>query len=566
MKNFEGPSADLKKFIETSNGAGLSREDKRSVMDAVQGSKEKHRYYEEDKLIDRIDSESVEEFTKLIAGDDNIDHKNLVDIGNTLREYGTRGNKEKMLTPAEQKIVSLVIKYIENWFYSDGVIKMIEKEKKEYGNDSNNDLAAAAFIINQLAKIKENPQYSETVKNIDSEKLSKFIDEVSDNIPDYFSIDKLDIQINKLKDEKLQKSKEISEKFDTAKKEAEPSLDKMRKAEEEFAATVRKSVSVIQENIDVFPKSLGIETNDLVKLLEKIIEDLRGYKIPCRASVIQDTLSGLKSEWNSKKESDIRYKDDGDYYSREKKSLHEKLEEAKEEVEKKIKRMENSVKSLLKYIRDEANKAKEADSKKPTQKFSGFDALQSLGASLPKFNYKNILEAFEKIAVKSYQSERNQYFDCRKQVQDIGYYDSETQLSRDQEERYRPSQELDALQTARQRYSEILKEFEKSKIIVKSALAEKDGPAALYFMKSFLMIAAEKRKREQKYFNPRSISYSPEKRKPVYNFEHGEERSFGRDDFINENKTFNRVHFEPLHVMCAQFALEYQWQKYNKTF
>ena len=217
MVNFENTSSGFREFIKTANEAGLSKLEKKDVFKIVEEKRDKRRYHPEDELIVRIDSESVEAFTELVSGGE-VKHRALVDIGNTLREYGTSGGKEKILMPAEEKIVSLVIKYIENWFYSDGIIKMIGRKKNETDSSGdNNDLAAAAFVINQLAKIKENPRYRETIKNIDSEKLSKFIDEVGVNIPNFFSEEKLDAKISEMEDKRNKEMKKHTEEnFKTA--------------------------------------------------------------------------------------------------------------------------------------------------------------------------------------------------------------------------------------------------------------------------------------------------------------------------------------------------------------
>lgn len=164
LENFENPRSDIKKFIKTSNEVGLSREEKREILkSAGENKKQKpvnknaegeNDNFDDSSLLEKVDSQNVKAFMDLIAGNEKIDYRSLVNIGNNLYEYGSRGNQEKSLSPEDQKIVSLITKYIEDWFYSDGIVKMISSE----GAEGNRDLGSAAFIVNQLAKIKEIPE------------------------------------------------------------------------------------------------------------------------------------------------------------------------------------------------------------------------------------------------------------------------------------------------------------------------------------------------------------------------------------------------------------------------
>lgn len=561
MGNFENRNSNLREFIKTANETGLSKPDKKKVLGIVDEKRDKQRYYPDDVLLDRIDSESVEAFTELVSGGE-VNHRALVDIGNTLREYGTSGGSEKILAPDEEKIVSLVIKYIENWFYSDGIIKMIGRKKNETDSSGdNNDLAAAAFVINQLAKIKENPRYHETIKNIDSEKLSKFIDEVGVNIPNFFSEEKLDAKISDRKVKRDEEMKKHVEEFEAASKTAKPLLEQMDKECNEFSTMIDKNLSAIEHNINVFPASFKKQVDNLFIIVNAIKEEKREYQYPFATNIMNSALDYLKNKWNNEDDKLIRRKYSYDYNR--KISLAEELSNAQQAVAADLKNIKNSVETLLNYLQGEVDKTKETNLKKTNQKFSGFDSLKGFSINSPSFDYQRILNAFNEIVVKEHKY-RQKYFEIERKSNSIELDRLKRRVSDDKAEWAFP--ELSNLLVNRRLFAEIISNFEKSKKIVQEALKGKDSSAALYFIKSLLIIAAEMRGKDVSCFNPRSISSEFFSKKPIYSFEKGVKSEFHDSYSTFDRKTFNQVHFEPSHIMCAQFALAYQRQKFNKSF
>lgn len=549
INNFESSDSEIKKFIEVSNDAGFSREEKREVLKSAGENKkqkpdsentENENGADNSGLLEKIDSQNVKAFMELIAGNEKIDYRALVDIGNNLREYGSRGNQEKILSPEDQKIISLITKYIEDWFYSDGIVKMISSE----GAEGNRDLGSAAFIVNQLAKIKEIPEYGESTANFDLKKLNHFIEEISQNIPKFFSLEKVDADIAKVDTEIEQEKKRLAEEFEVAKKAATPFIERVGELERNFSETIKDAVAFTEQNIDKLPDDFHSEIEDIKILCSKIKKQLFKDMGPTTASdLVYGPVSGALID-------SVTYSEG--MFSRD--------------------FVKNGIKTLNQFLQGEKAKTKEIDYKDGAQKKLNPDFVKNPDSGLPQIDYEALLDALEKISSKDYTTDAKENNNLWSKIYETGYFTFKKEIENMNDENndlYHKKNEL----VGHDEYSLILVEFKKSKMAVQEALRDEDGPAALYLIKQFLVVAAEmrmsdkhrKEKKEQKLhmFNPKAIDNPSFKNRLVYNFESGKQDRFDRSSMFLPS--FNEVHLEPKHTVFSLFAMEYQWQKYNKN-
>lgn len=567
MKGLEGSHSPIRKFVKVSNEAGLSREEKRKVLDVATKKSDTENKIEAG-LLNKMDEKMVEAFTDLVSGNEKIDYRTIVNIGNNLREYGKRSNQEFVLSLEDKKVVSLLIKYIEDWFYSDGIVKLIPVEN----DNGNKDLAGAAFVVNQLAKIKELPENSEFIKNFDVEKLNVFVEEVSSHLSKIFSKDKIVSERDLLKADRLQKREELTLNFKKVAQTAQPFFDKMHKKEEEFSNTIKNASDLIMQNINIFPERYQYEKKDLEILCGEINKEYSRGKDPVHSTVMEKLLKEM--EYNQIRESEKTIEEKFSYYEKypDGKSIPDRFEESKKKIQQKITRIKESMKILQKFLQEEAEKNKGDGKKTVVQKFSGFDALKSLDTDLIKFDHKALLDSFEKITTKTYSGDIKQYNDLINKVTDLGYFDSKEEMDRDEKESFSSNEWV--LHRNILNFDKIISDFEKSKTALQESLKNTKGPGALYLIKSFLIAAAEMRKLDRgsksipgkHIFDPTSIYLDSIKSDSVYNFGDGEQYSFDSNGvLLPPDKTFDKMHYEPKHMVFIKFALEYQWQKYNES-
>ena len=196
-----------------------------------------------------------------------------------------------------------------------------------------------------------------------------------------------------------------------------------------------------------------------------------------------ELLDYLKNKWNNEDDERIRRKYSYDYNR--KISLAEELSDAQQVVAADLSNIKNSVETLLNYLQAEVDKTKETNLKKTNQKFSGFDSLKGFSTNSPSFDYQRILNAFNEIVVKEHKY-RQKYFEIEKKSNSTELDRLKRIVSDDKAEWAFP--ELSNLITNRRLFAEIISNFEKTKKIVQEALKGKDSPAALYFIKSLLIL------------------------------------------------------------------------------
>lgn len=377
--------------------------------------------------------------------------------------------------------------------------------------------------------------------NLDSEKLNHFIEEVSQNIPKFFSLEKVDADMAKVDTEIAQEKKRLAEEFEVAKKAASPFRERVSELEKNFSETIKDAVSFVEQNIDKLPDDFHSEIENIKILCSKIKNQLFKYMAPTteRGLVVGGNLidSVTYSENTSNR-----------YYVR------------------------KGVKTINQFLQEKIAKSEEINYKDEDEKKLNPDSTKNLGPSLPQVDYKTLLDALEKISSKDYTTDAREHNDLWSEIYRTGYFTLQEEIKNMDDENndlYHKKNDL----VGHDEYSLILAEFKKSKMAVQEASRDEDGPGALYLIKQFLVVAAEMRmsdkhrreKKEQRphMFNPKAIDNPSSKNKLIYNFGSGKQDGFDRSSMFLPS--FNEVHLEPKHTVFSLFAMEYQWQKYNKN-
>ncbi|OGG39911.1 hypothetical protein A2118_00830 [Candidatus Kaiserbacteria bacterium GWA2_50_9] len=119
-------SEKLRSFVKNARDAGFSREERREFIEkSTKSVNARHGNYSEEQggiLASSVDPETITAFLSMLEGS-RKDERDMVQLGSTLREYGTRGTNGEVLSDKEVKLVSVAVKYFESWFYDGGPIK-----------------------------------------------------------------------------------------------------------------------------------------------------------------------------------------------------------------------------------------------------------------------------------------------------------------------------------------------------------------------------------------------------------------------------------------------------------
>lgn len=107
-----------------------------------------------------------------------------------LRRYGSRTQRDERLalSPEEGKIISVAIKYFEDWFYRGVFLRAPEKFQGE--RRAGTFFGGSAFVLNQIAKVKE-VSSQESITSFDMERMHALIKDVSVFAEEYMSEENL---------------------------------------------------------------------------------------------------------------------------------------------------------------------------------------------------------------------------------------------------------------------------------------------------------------------------------------------------------------------------------------
>ncbi len=201
--------------------------------------------FSEELTVERVDA-----FVNFLKKNDEAFPGELVPLGNLLRNFVTRSETGEDLNEKEQTIVSIAIKYFENWMMKGGFL-----DSPEYDDQNikpSDYLATACFLVNQLAKIKEKPSH-ENVNTISAEKLGSLFTKADEFQSRLSSGEKEKFCTSEIKSKRLQTDKIDTELFHNA--------EESRKVFEEAKAIVvdniRKILGGYKGEINIDSKVVG---------------------------------------------------------------------------------------------------------------------------------------------------------------------------------------------------------------------------------------------------------------------------------------------------------------------
>lgn len=204
----------------------------------------------------QLSDKRIVEFLNLIKGAEFVDHATLIELGNLLREYGKSSERPKKLNQKEIEVIDLGVSLLNKW-YPSGI-------KDFAGIDSNKNtdsLAAVAFLVNQLAKIRL-IQNGEAIEDLDKEDMLLRIDGTKETIEEYFDNNNLkkrlvveegeSSRINSLIEERKGIEAPVSIEIANLKKQALPTvlseIETLRTGSEEYLNIISMFVNSLKTN------------------------------------------------------------------------------------------------------------------------------------------------------------------------------------------------------------------------------------------------------------------------------------------------------------------------------
>jgi hypothetical protein len=160
---------------------------------------------------EQLSDNRIVEFVNFIKGQDDVDHSALIELGNLLREYGKSSENPKKLNQREIDIIDLGVSFFNKW-YPSGIKKLAQNGAEK----SANSLAAAAFLANQLAKIRL-IQNGEAIEDLDKSGMLSYIDKTKATIERYFDKEYLSKRLSATEDEWNMNEQKIKKREETEK-------------------------------------------------------------------------------------------------------------------------------------------------------------------------------------------------------------------------------------------------------------------------------------------------------------------------------------------------------------
>lgn len=160
---------------------------------------------------DQLSDKRIVEFVNFIKGQDGVDHTSLIELGNLLREYGKSSEKPKKLNQREIEIIDLGVSFFNKW-YSVGIKRLAQNGSGK----SANSLAAVAFLVNQLAKIRL-IQNGEAIEDLDKAGMISYIDKTKVTVEKYFDAEDLEKRLASVQGEWDKNEQEIKKRSEAEK-------------------------------------------------------------------------------------------------------------------------------------------------------------------------------------------------------------------------------------------------------------------------------------------------------------------------------------------------------------
>jgi hypothetical protein len=217
-----------------------------------------------EKFAEGVTDERVSSFLNLLEGG-SIDHSNVVELGNVLREYGVSHESPEELTEKEVEVINFGIKYLNSWLKRGGLTGF-----KDFNNKNEKlalDFATLSFIINQLAKIKSLDKEGR-ITSLDKEFVLDLLGESEEFVDDYFDATKFasdielkDVRVGSLKDD-----------YQLIKDQRSLIEEKQRKIVSQIMAQLTGQINVdIKEGNDVILEFKSVASNP--RIIEIMIEN-----------------------------------------------------------------------------------------------------------------------------------------------------------------------------------------------------------------------------------------------------------------------------------------------------
>lgn len=470
---------------------------------------------------------NIEKFFDFMEGDEKRDEAGL-SLGAVLRKYGSKERRpdRERLTQEEGALVTLAIKYFENWFYSKGFLREFKSEW--YRNDY---YAISAFIINQLAKIKELSENKDLVQGMDGEKLDELISKVEIFAQEYMSKDKLTAQVKEIEAKKAPLASELA----LLKKKAAP----FEKKAIEISSASWQDYSKVMEKLEGSLESLPLSQVEKKALsrLKAILEEPEHideeYPYPPRKKEMWNELSNRNGSFMEILRMKIRR--DMDTEGKDGKEKRKKLIDELDKIE-----------SLLKERLNKQRDIKKEALKNKTKKLSGFTALAGLKEAMSEDDFLNFLEG---LVGNLYDKARA---DIEKQMELRAKAVSMRELHKNEDAIRDLNYELNKAREILFQRDKILEALQISMVSIRESLKKPAGD--LYFLKTIIIAAAEQARRNQSHldFRPDSAIDKADRKDMVFDFSDAS-RSKGNGGYGD----YKKVHYEPSHIPFAQFAVKY---------
>ena len=533
--NFE---PTVRNFVKDAKDVGFSKEERRELFDKATNNPKARNILanksddaiEGGLLMQNVYRKTITDFLSML-GNGTGDQREMVALGSTLREYGSRGEGGYVLSEKEIKLVSLGVKYFERWFYEGGLVQDVHVEE-----NGQSPLAASTFLVNQIAKIKEQRAYRGVVADFEKGHLNQFLSEVEAAANDVFSEKQLAV-INGRLQEKQREADRLRGQYKIAENASRPFFADIQKAESE----VLKEVARINSTLDEFAKNAEPAHAQALQRVSAFLKDVSERNR-------QDLVRQLTSWKRPLLEGACKAAELNDERSR---STVKREESA---ITKAFRRDLALLSAAFpKPVPDET-----AASKPKPQRLSGLAALANLSNEMKSqmSSPQTVGRVLDEIATKTYNREAGAINEAVQKIRGTRYYDleGESKATEWDPERMR----LFDFKNARAR---AMKDFPASLEAIRKSLSEPAGD--MYFLKTCLIAANESRLLNGKLDEAHHIPNIQSPQGGGYATLHRSENG-GRPvyDFSGNNMAaYDKVHMEPAHYIFCQIVVEYLWKK-----
>ncbi len=440
----------------------------------------------------------------------------------------------------------MAVKYFEDWFYRGDFLKEFETEE-----EGEIYYVGSAFIVNQLAKIKEVQENSKSVSGFEGQKLEQLIEEVKAFAEDYLTEENLSKRIEKIKVVLEKKESELQPLLEKREEEIQPIDQEIQKNITELKVKYERIYGLLRNSdLDsIFDcESYGCEVQSFFEILEKYnaFSDF-SKQGGCLHELVNKGGSLLEAlaEVMLKRYNSISRDDP-------------KGQEIKQE---RISLMFTKNTNFQNWLQRNKNDSKEGGKKQ--QKMSGFEALAKLKEDTMK---AEAIELIEGIVSKSYYAkEALEIAKQRKLKGEVVDRYAEIGVSSKNLEIEKIKQELEAAKALFLDRKKIERTLESSIISIKESLRRPAGD--LYLLKTIIIAAAEQIKANKDTIFP---VLSPDKfvtnRLEVFDFSDFS-RDYGEGQRnSNGESSYKKIHFIQAHLPFAQFVVEYMKNKKQNNF